>query len=438
MVSFEWSSPVRRVRGRMLSPIPLEVYLEIYTYLEPSQELSRAESNVILSKLAKVCRFFGAHSLSRLYRTLDLSGEDAGSSGHSAFCGLLVKSTAYKNAGKPLTSNMEMALQLASFVKECTFRDWLPSDRLIPMADAFLLRNARAVRLTKNVNKIYISATPLTNPLVQTVYNLKATLSTLSIRNCPLEIELTQHQQNHLSNLKLASLEFLSPSSSPFDIPPETLRLKDLREFITDSGRLSDHFLRRPHPFLRRLELQDVQDLPLLFARLDKCPTITELTINNVMRPLGGGPPKIPALAATALPDLETLSIPTILLDSCMRRTVRKLSILGAQREYNGPGAAGLDGVGFLFPTLALLTAEKVTALVKKDHLTELHIPQHLYFDIPLHKQLPQLEKLVLSWCHPNFPEIEPAPVVPVLFPWQRSPSPTPHINVGFRLLLVR
>ncbi|KAF7303927.1 RING-type domain-containing protein [Mycena indigotica] len=419
MVNFEWTSPVRRAPNRLLlSPIPNELYLKIFGFLEPSLETSPSESNATLSNLAKVCRFFCVYAISRMYRSLDLSGEldeGATSNGHNALCGLLAKGETYASSGRPLDDSMELALQVASFVEECTFRDWQSSkpERLMPMADAFLARNARAVRRLPKVTKITLINTPLTGPLIQMAYKLRSTLTTLCIHQCPLPQPLSQDERARLSKLTLSSLEFFSGAlTTPFDFPPDTLRLQNLVTFKTDSAQLREYFFRRPHPMLRCLELDDMQlsEMPLFFHRLQNSPALTNLSILNVtiLRSEDDDPPKVQKFADVALPTLETLSIPALLLDSCLCPTVRKLSVLGTQSDLCAPGAIAFAAAGIhsrlplrTFPSLSRtsITPRQLTTSC----LTELHIPQPIYLSIPIHKNLPTLEVLVLSWCHLNF-----------------------------------
>ncbi|KAJ7193149.1 hypothetical protein GGX14DRAFT_593281 [Mycena pura] len=397
MGAFEWTTPTRRARSRALSPIPIEVYVEIYSYFEPSEETSLADCKRVLSNLALVCRFFCAHSISRIYRSLEFSGHDA-SRGHGPFCALLLKSTL--SGGRPLDADVQFAVDVGQFVREVVFKDWLPSDRSIRFADAFFERDVRAVRLLPNIARIHLESTPLSKALIRTIADLKPTLTTLSLRSCTLESDLTGKQRQKLDALRLTSLEVLGTSSISRELPPSTLRLRELDTFRTDSWTLGLFFLKRQHPSLRVLELCDVQDLPALFVFLEKCPTLRELIITKIVRQVD--PIPVPVLSPTALPHIEAITIPPSWLPYFAKRPLRKVSLLGAEaRDWQGRDVS----VDF-FPTLRPLTPTALAALTQSTaQITELHIPQHVYFAVPLHEHLARLEVLGLAYRHPNFPQ---------------------------------
>ncbi|KAJ7193151.1 hypothetical protein GGX14DRAFT_593288 [Mycena pura] len=132
------------------------------------------------------------------------------------------------------------------------------------------------------------------------------------------------------------------------------------------------------------LELRDVQDLPALFVFLEKCPTLRELIITKIVRQV----------------HIEAITIPPSWLPYFAKRPLRKVSLLGAEaRDWQGRDAS----VDF-FPTLRPLTPTALAALTQSTaQITELHVPQHVYFAVPLHKHLARLEVLGLAYRHPNF-----------------------------------
>ncbi|KAJ6476693.1 hypothetical protein C8R47DRAFT_1323510 [Mycena vitilis] len=390
MGTFEWTTPSRRVGHRALSPLPNEVYLEIFKYFEPSEEADHADCKRILSNLALVCRFFCAVCISRIYRSLEFSGRDA-SSGYGHFCQLLLKST--EPNGQSMGSDVQFAREMANVVEECTFSGWLPGPNQIAWAPAFLERNARAVRLMPKIEALHLESTPLTKHIITTISKLNKTLKTLSIRSCTLEAELTKAQLQGLDSLRLRDVEFLGTSSS---LSPATIRLRDVETFRTDSWTFGLFFMKRQHPALRILELHGVEDLAALFKFLPKCPTITELTVASIVLKFGE---TLPSLPPTTLLKIQAIQIPPSFLHFFANRSLRHVSLTGTEtRDFEGNDQRPPP------PILPLLTVKDLAPLVHSaSSLTELHVPQHVYFVFPILKHLKNLKVLVLAYEHPNF-----------------------------------
>ncbi|KAK7051775.1 RING-type domain-containing protein [Favolaschia claudopus] len=401
---FEWTTPTRRRGSRILSPIPHEVYLEIYSYLEPSDKTSPADSMRILSDLARVCRFFSAVSISRIYRSLEFSGQQPNTT-YGRFCKLLLQS-AHSSAEQG--EETQFAADIAPFVRECTFRDWSSDRARVPFASAFLERDARAVRLMPNVETMTIEYTPISRTLLSTAVKAKQTLKTLRLRSCTLDDdELTKSQLIGLSSLTLHTLEFFSSSSSSSScFPPSAIPLRNLSTFKTNTWPFGLYFLKRKHPYLRVLELHNIEDVPALINFLNKSPSITDLTIASVQLKLGGGAAGSLSLDAMALHDLTALSIPSCLLSAFSAgggRALQKLALTGTETRYF-QDAAGVNADILHFPTLPRLTVKDIAFLVPMaDSLTELQIPQHVYFALPLFKHFRGLRVLVLVYDHLNF-----------------------------------
>ncbi|KAJ7930864.1 hypothetical protein B0H13DRAFT_2309164 [Mycena leptocephala] len=276
-----------------------------------------------------------------------------------------------------------------------------------------------------NVESLRIDSTPITKSLITTISKLNKTLKTLCIRSCTLEGELTKAQLLGLDSLRLRVVEFFGASSVSQSLSPATIRLRDLEIFRTDSWQFGYFFMKRQHPALRVLELHDVEDLPALFKFLSKSPSIRELTIAGIVLQLGGGP--IPTLSPTALPHVHTIHIPSSFLPFFSNRSLRSVSLGGVEtRDFDGSDRRQ-------HPTLPQLTVKDVASLMQSaTSITELHVPEHVYFVFPVLKNLKNLEVLVLVYDHPNFSTV---PVISStkLFrdaihalcnKWPASPSP--------------
>ncbi|KAJ7035973.1 hypothetical protein C8F04DRAFT_1394433 [Mycena alexandri] len=394
MSTFQWTTPTRRVGSRFLSPIPHEVYLEIFKYLDQSEELDATHCKRTFSALARVCRFFCAISISRIYRTLEFSGAHPNRA-YSNFCQLLLT----QNDSDP---DVRFAANIAGFVEECVFTDWM-SGRGQEWTNEFLDQNAKAMRLMPNIASLRLESTPITKSLLFTISKLKTTLKTVSIHSCPLQAELTKPQRRDLDSLRLHTVEFFGTSA----LSPDTLRLRDVEVFRTDSWEYGAYFLKRQHPSLRILELHEVKDLHMVFKYLEKWPPppsdpcpLEELIITDIHLQLGAD---IPILTPAALPNIHTIHIPPSFLPSFSHRRLRKVVLLGSDAR----DVPGNHGPEIIDPALPYLTAKDMAPLMQSaDSLTELHIPQHVYFAFDVCKNLKHLEVLVLAYAHPNYPMI--------------------------------
>ncbi|KAJ7738656.1 hypothetical protein DFH07DRAFT_840791 [Mycena maculata] len=368
MSHFEWTSPTRRIGSRILSPIPNEVYLEIFSYFEPSEVADHADCKRVLSSLALVCRFFGAVSISRIYRSLEFSGRDV-TPGYAPFCRLLVNDT----------PDARFAGEVAQLVRECTFKDWISE---AGWASNFLDLYLRAVRRMPNVDSFHLESMPITESLICAITKHPETVSTLTIRSCTIETEISAKARKRLNTLTLRTLEYFpAPSATASaEIPPSTLRLRALEAFRTDSWPFGYYFIMRQHPTLRVLELHDVQDLVALFAFLAKSPTLTDLVLPKIMILKAGEP--LPALAPTALPNIRSLTIPPSLLALFSRRTLSSVSLAGIEERH-------WDEDVWHVPALPFLAIKELSPLIQSGaSLTALHVPAHVYFAFPLHKHL--------------------------------------------------
>ncbi|KAJ6534448.1 hypothetical protein DFH09DRAFT_1325337 [Mycena vulgaris] len=394
MSDFEWMTPSRSIGRRALSPIPIEVYLEIFKWLEPSEQTSAADCKRVFSRLARVCRFFCSQSIARLYRSLELSGRGASSS-PPGFCRLLIKGA--NSTDRTAVSDARFAVHAAQSVRECTFRDWID----IPAANAYLKNYGKALSQMPHIESFYLESTPITLPLIQAITRCKTTstvscirtnLTKLSIRSCTLQVDIPERDLADLSSLTLTEVEYLTTSSAL--LPPSRIRVRQLEIFRTDNWTFGGYFIKRKHPSLQVLELHSVEDVPALFGFLAKCPSITELTIHSIFLQSHDA---IPSLTPPPLPNIHTLKILPALLRYFAKRPLRKVSLAGSEARLN-------ENSGRYLPILPLLTIQDASALIQSTApVTELHIHQHIYFLFPFHVHFKDLEILVLAYHHPNF-----------------------------------
>ncbi|KAJ7150504.1 hypothetical protein C8R43DRAFT_1127983 [Mycena crocata] len=328
--------------------------------------------------------------MSRIYRSLEFSGKGDGT-GYGPFCHLLLKSA--KPGGETLTHDVRYALNLAHFVRECTFSDWTGEDH----ASAFLKMYCHAVELIPQIESFSIHSTLIPRSLIRAVSRSKTTLKTLRIRSCTLAPEVREKDLKELFQLKLRDLEYTTTSSPALQLSPSIFSQRQLESFRTDSWPFGLYFIKRQHPALRVLELHAVDEFPALFNFLAKCPTITDLTINSiVVQPRA----PIPAFPAGALPNITTLKIPASFLPYFAHRPLRTISLAGVQIRRLQLDEVIMEET----PTLPLLTLKDIAPLLQSTAaLTELHIHHHIFALLPLQKHLRSLEVLVLAYHHLNF-----------------------------------
>ncbi|KAJ7647942.1 hypothetical protein FB45DRAFT_1052348 [Roridomyces roridus] len=403
MGSFEWTSPTRRIGRRELSPIPNEVYLEIFSYFEPTEAGSREDCKKVLSNLALVCRFFGAFAISHIYHTVVFSGHDR-SPGLVPFCRGLVNDDSGPSS--------RLSRDVAEFVREVVFKDWIGRDEGV--WGAFLSLYLNAVRKLPSVESIHLESTPISKTLILAVTKSfkkiplpdkdSSTGGALSIRSCAIHADISAKEERQLNSLRLSHLEYISCSG---DLPPKIMFLQNVETFRTDSWPFSDHFLRKKHPDLRVLELHNVESTcdSVLFKFLSQSPSITDLIIHcisiNPQFPIPAD-----ALRPNSLPKLTTLTIPPTLLKHFGRPTLRTVSLSGREmRQWNGDV--------YHNPVLPLFTAKELAPLLlARSTLTELNIHDHMYSALPeFHKRFPQLRVLLLDYTHVNFSSSEGPPL---------------------------
>ncbi|KAJ7227623.1 hypothetical protein C8J57DRAFT_200782 [Mycena rebaudengoi] len=397
MANFKYSTPDRRIGSRTLSFLPTEIYMEIINYFQPSERTSVGECKRVLSNLARVCRFFCAVALRKMYQTLEFSGDmysPTTEPSYSPFCATLNKTSIKGDNSVHPDSDVRFAVEVSQFVRACVFADWSMEGSQRRWSSPFLENFSNAILRMPHLESIRLERTALTQQLIRAIAKSQK-LKTLCIRSCTLDPALISPKFAGISSLELSTLEYFD--SPALGVEPSMIRLQQLEVFRTDSPKFGQYFLKRDHPHLHTLELRIVEDLELLYSFLARTPSITELAINSIVAKSGGPPPTLPP---SALSNIHTVHVSLSFLGHFQKRPLRKVSLnTGQFRNWSSE---------VLFaPALPLTTMDDLAPLIRSaSSITELNIPQHIYFVFPLHKHTKNLEALALAYDHPNYTTI--------------------------------
>ncbi|KAF5354027.1 hypothetical protein D9756_006978 [Leucocoprinus leucothites] len=390
---FDWSSPARRIGSRVLEPIPLEIYQEIFEYFRENDEMSKKKLRRNLANIALVCRFFSATALPRLFANVDFSGGfGPETSRANRFC-------------RAIINNEDPAKTLAQYVKTCTFRSWSnhnPNDPLGRARDAFLTMYCNALPKMTSLESIIFNLTPIDKRIVKSIKSLRL-LKSLCFSQCSLSpgLDLDQFTKAlktfHLRSLTIVQWE-PSQSQKFYNTISPALSLHDLTKLEVDNWtiiqRLSSVDIILP---LQTLTIHTVENptlLPTLFSKTPQLLNLHVYIINSRVDNLD-----FIQLPGSLLPNLSFFdgppSLAAILIPS---RPVHKVWLMGTLVGLPGHETTQSP------PLLPPLDERLWKALAKsKAQIRELLIPEHLYYAASPKLHLPTIATLKLSWCHANW-----------------------------------
>ncbi|KAF5353704.1 hypothetical protein D9758_008697 [Tetrapyrgos nigripes] len=218
------AAPERRIGEKTLTPIPCEIYNEIFSHIQPEDELSLDDCKRIWFALGKVCWFFCAMGIRRVFESVIVSGgetpKDQDQPCYYEFCKQVVD-------GKLVLSSF------TSDVQECIIQDWVGE---VFLESFWRELYGKAVRKMKNITALSIVRAPLIRLLFGSIRDM-ANLQSLSINACPFGAGVTVEHVKKLRSLRLKKLEVLSMDGRlPLDLHLALDCLLDhLEEFHTDS-----------------------------------------------------------------------------------------------------------------------------------------------------------------------------------------------------------
>ncbi|KAJ3902696.1 hypothetical protein F5879DRAFT_990813 [Lentinula edodes] len=292
----QWNSPERRSSDhKQLSPIPLEIYLEIIDHIRPRDGIYISPQHVYecmnsLRNLALVCRYFCAQILPCLYKVLIFCPKpEEESLGNRRD----VLSRTFIPFCQDINRGEAFAESLALEVTQCDIRDWIdvPSETLdTSPVKASLDALIEALPAMTNLTSIVLSRTTLTPTLLENILRLEK-LASLRIQCCDLAGMTTKVIHDFASRVKLQTFHFFSNVmqdeqlvSSAGASEKELLSLlMNVSTFGTDSWPLISAMIASDAvPSFQTLDIFDILDPAALCDFLCRISTLTSLTLDGV------------------------------------------------------------------------------------------------------------------------------------------------------------
>ncbi|KAK0211918.1 hypothetical protein IW262DRAFT_1301371 [Armillaria fumosa] len=330
MNSFKWSTPERRNGNQVeLTLIPGEIYLEIFSYFEPSDEITEAQCKAVFSRLAFVCRFFCSVALPRLYKSVVFRGHkcESGQEDPVSFLKFCLE----------INRGSSWACDLMCHVTDCSFEDWIPdSPSQRPLYTIFLGVYCKAMVKMEEIQSITLDSVMISHRLLKSIAKLKK-LKRLVVRDCEMDQNFTEVDISTLRSLPIEEFtlvfahEMASPSSS-FELLQGVPEASDvvLDVYTWDDSSMSPVM----NSQLTRLTLGTIlyeTSLPQLAHVLNHLPSLTHLsiaTLTVVSVRNSATDPAFP-LASYSLPRLRVLACPPLLAILFPKRALIELDITG-------------------------------------------------------------------------------------------------------------
>lgn len=366
-----------------MSPIPNEIYLRIFDYIQPAETFNYKR---VLSDLALVCRFFCFTILPRIYRKLELVGSahtNSFSPNYSAFCRAVVK-------------DAEPARTLAKHVRECAFWEWeCFEEHLTWSYNAFLGLYCNALAMMSGIETVQLHFTPISRMMLRTIRGLKR-LKVLSIFSCTFQKDVTEKDIAKLSSLQLSefrlSMSFVHAEPFKARALIKAIDLSNLQTIQTDmwdlASRLADEIGTIP---LRSLDIFYIRDWAVFQKILEKTPSLSILKILRPTDPLNINS----GLDSSSIPTLQNLTCPPELVS--MFVPGRPITVLKISTRRQ---------VGIRAIQLADIKSMKNSSVI----IHELSIPATVYFTFSVWEYLPAVKKLELEYqtVKPPVEDIDP------------------------------
>ncbi|KAF9033688.1 hypothetical protein BDZ89DRAFT_1230257 [Hymenopellis radicata] len=173
LMVFHWSTPERRIGHVQLEPIPVEIYHEIFTYIEPSAEFSEADCRETFSSIAGVCRFFAAEALPRVCHSFHVACHAPGSRNAMKLC-------------RKIKNDRPLASHIATLIRECVLTGWVfdEENQTEQAALAALLNLVRkAIQKMPELETIKLDNCRISNAMMKLVCQA-ADLRSLHLHQC--------------------------------------------------------------------------------------------------------------------------------------------------------------------------------------------------------------------------------------------------------------
>lgn len=329
MNSFKWSTPERESGNQELTLIPSEIYLEIFSYFEPSDEITEAQCRAAFSQLAFVCRFFCSVALPRLYKSVVFRGHksESGQEEPVSFLKFCLE----------INKGSSWACDLTCHVTDCSFEDWIP-DSLSQRSlyTDFLRVYCKAMVKMEEIQSITLDSVLISHRLLKSIAKLKK-LKRLVVRSCQLDQNFTQVDMSTFRSLPTEEFTLvfaydMAPPSSSFKLLQGVPKASDI---VLDVHTWNDSSMSPVmNSQLTRLTLGTVlyeTSLPQLARVLNHLPSLTHLSIASltVVSVRNSTTDPVFPLASSSLPRLQVLACPPLLAILFPKRALIELDITG-------------------------------------------------------------------------------------------------------------
>ncbi|KAL0947764.1 hypothetical protein HGRIS_013842 [Hohenbuehelia grisea] len=327
------SPPFRRLGSRQLSPIPTEIYLEIFDHLKSSTITDDKEYNSILSSLIPVCRFFRAVARPLRFRNILLDA---------------LAETRKDNAvlNRQIAAGASAALEIATSVKACVYSNWINPSRI---KEHLLSIHFRALKSMRNLHCLdldYVTLTPSFFQAIATTISLQS----LSISHCEYDFTVATADIQKLSVLQLETFSLHNcysrdqeQHSKYWTSFSDAITSPKLRFLRTDQ----DAFARALPELKKDFLIEDLSFVSdshdLLFQLIGRFPSLATLHFEPktqsqaqqglIMQPRSPNPILVPNLRTLKASSLELAS------HLLIGRPIEDLQIIGCAKGYNDSNA---------------------------------------------------------------------------------------------------
>ncbi|KIM43831.1 hypothetical protein M413DRAFT_26124 [Hebeloma cylindrosporum] len=373
MSTLRWASPIRRDGLRELSSIPNEIYLEIMSYLKPSNSPSAdpGSSTQDLRNMARVCRYFCSIALPWIFESFSLviGGTEAGSGPESRtkFC-------------RRLLNGEEAAQTVARFVKKCTISLASQCTEVGWALREVLSMYSKAIAHMPNIEEIVLSEVFIDNDTLKSLGGLKR-LKTLRLLGCEL---VRDAKEKHLAKLSTLRLSFFELRLFPHHLDESNESLIPFLKQINWSC-ITKFMATEVAPIIESAWLSS-KSLPLveldlffmemgpLFHVLTQTPSLRILRIRSAPDPHQTPPD------SSTVPMLEELKAPSSVCRMLVPgRPITNLSLI----DMNKPMTLGL--------------AEANIFQATSRPISQLRVPVEFYLSVPFWRHFPSLRTLRLD-----------------------------------------
>ena len=359
------------IRQGGLSPIPNEIYTEIFNHLRPLDINPWIDSvyRRDFSRVALVCRFFCSVMLPWIFESMEFTGKNQnGSLNHTPFCRSIIR-------------GCESARTVATFVKRCSFSDWIENE--FPPSwynTEFQILYSKALAFMPNVEELKLTKTSINKYMLKSILGLKC-LTSLSLDLSPIQVGAVKAKDiRKLSTLRLKRLRFYE--NGPYDdgdntsLISQAICLDSLLVVHTNHwplvARIAEQNCNLP---LQELDIFVAKDVGLLPKIFQKTPALEKLRISmaaDLKHVQFGG----------VLPALDELCCPLFLLQSLVPK--RPISSINTVTSY----------VSLMEITVSPSLFKKSTCKIRS-----LCVPIHDYMTIPFWEHFPDLKSLRLKYA---------------------------------------